>query len=36
LCVTSDGRYARVSDEVRGPRPAKAALRTSEYSLKAS
>ena len=36
LCVTSDGRYARVSDDVRGPRPAKAALRTSQHSLKAS
>ena len=36
LCVTSDGRYARVSDEVRGPRPAKAALKTSQHSLKAS
>jgi hypothetical protein len=36
LCVTSDGRYARLSDEVRGPRPAKADLRTSQYSLKAS
>jgi hypothetical protein len=36
LWLTSDGRYARVSDEVRGPRPAKAALRTSQHSLKAS
>ena len=36
LCVTSDGRYARVSDDVRVPRPAKAALRTSQHSLKAS
>ena len=36
LCVTSDGRYARVSDDVRGPRPAKAALRTRQHSLKAS
>ena len=34
-CVT-DGRYARVSDDVRGPRAAKAALRTSQHSLKAS
>ena len=27
LCVTSNGRYAGVSDGIRGPRPAKAALR---------
>jgi hypothetical protein len=25
LCVTSDGRYARLSDNVRDPRPAKTA-----------
>ena len=36
LCVTSDGRYARVSNDVRGPPPAEAALRTSQHSLKAS
>jgi hypothetical protein len=36
LCMTSDGQYARVSDDVRGPRPAKAALRTSQHSQKAS
>ena len=36
LCVTPDGRYARSSDEVHGPRAAKADLRTSRHSLKAS
>jgi hypothetical protein len=37
LCVTSDGRYTRVSDgERRRPHPARADLRTSQPSLKAS
>ena len=37
LCVTSDGRYTRVSDEARRrPHAARADLRTSQPSLKAS
>jgi hypothetical protein len=37
LCVTSDGRYTRLGDgECRRPHPARAHLRTSQPSLKAS
>ena len=37
LCVTSDGRYTRLSDgKPRRLHPARADLRTSQHSLKAS
>ena len=37
LCVTSGGRYARLTDgEIRRPHPAKANLRAGQYSVKAS